>query len=178
MSEPFLGEIRAVANWYAPKNWAYCDGQPIYISQNHGLYALIGTRFGGDGRVVFNLPDLRGRIPLGMGRGSGLDERPLGQMGGKNSVALTPQSIPAHSHSLSVSRGKADQKSPVGNMPAAADNVVFYALEDDHNLGDLGNIALTDTGGGENGATAHENRMPSQGVNFVIALTGTWPERS
>jgi len=129
--------------------------------------------------MTFNLPEMQGRIPLGMGRGPGLDLRRIGQMGGQNSVALTTATIPAHSHSLTVSKKAADKLTPDGNMPAAADNVRFYSPKPQGKIGAMANGAMTESGGdGENSAAPHENRMPSQGVYFVIALQGEYPQRS
>lgn len=117
--EPFLGEIRWVPYNFAPRGWAFCDGQLLSISENTALFALIGTTFGGDGRTTFALPDLRGRVALHAGSGPGLTPRQLGQVGGQEQVTLTPGQMPAHSHPLNASSGAASEGSPAGNVLAA-----------------------------------------------------------
>ncbi len=96
MSDPFVGEIRMFAGNFAPRNFAFCDGQLVAISQNNALFSLFGTIYGGDGRTTFGLPDLRGRVPLHMGTGPGLSPRPIGQKGGSETVALSAANLPAH----------------------------------------------------------------------------------
>jgi microcystin-dependent protein len=97
MSDPFVGEIRMFAGNFAPRGWAFCNGQLIPISQNTALFSLLGTTYGGDGRSTFALPDLRGRVPLHAGQGSGLSDYPLGSRGGSEQVVLTTAQLPAHS---------------------------------------------------------------------------------
>ena len=96
MSEPFVGEIRMFAGNFAPRGWAFCDGQLLAVSQNDALFSLLGTIYGGDGRTTFGLPDLRGRIPIHMGHGPGLSERRLGAKGGEEKVTLTVNQLPSH----------------------------------------------------------------------------------
>ena len=100
MSNPFLGELRLVGGNFAPRGWAFCAGQLLPIAQNDALYALIGTTFGGDGQVTFGLPDLRGRVVIGQGTGSGLSSYVIGQMSGTESVTLNQNQMPAHNHTL------------------------------------------------------------------------------
>ncbi|PSN11862.1 phage tail protein, partial [filamentous cyanobacterium CCT1] len=97
MSDPFVGEIRMFAGNFAPRGWAFCNGQLIAISQNTALFSLLGTLYGGDGRTTFALPDLRGRTPIHAGQGAGLSDYPLGSRGGVEQVALTTEQLPAHS---------------------------------------------------------------------------------
>lgn len=99
--DPFIGEIRIFAGTFAPRNWAFCQGQLLQISEYQALYSLLGTTYGGDGRVTFGLPDLRGRAPIGMGRGNGLTQRFEGQMGGAEIVALNELQMPEHNHAIS-----------------------------------------------------------------------------
>lgn len=98
MSEPYVGEIRMFAGTFAPRGWAYCDGQLLAVSQNDVLFSLLGTIYGGDGRTTFGLPDLRSRIPLHQGIGPGLSPRRLGSRGGSESETLTANQLPSHSH--------------------------------------------------------------------------------
>lgn len=98
MAEPYLGEIKMFAGNFAPRGWAFCEGQLLPISSNQGLFSLLGTMYGGDGRTTFALPDLRGRAPIGFGTGIGLTPRPLGARGGQERVILSQAEMPAHSH--------------------------------------------------------------------------------
>src|SRR5271169_2224155 len=113
MSQPFIGEIRIVGFNFAPRSWAFCDGQLLSIAQNSALFALIGTTYGGDGTTNFALPDLRGRAPLHTGQSSGTSSYVLGQSGGVESVTLTVSQMPAHVHSASAQAGGTNVASPV-----------------------------------------------------------------
>ena len=116
MVEPFIGEISMVAFTFAPRGWAFCDGQLLAISQNTALFSLIGTTYGGDGRTTFALPDLRGRVPLHMGNGPGLTSRPEGQKGGSETVTLTVSQMPAHNHQANASSTTSDKPGPINNF--------------------------------------------------------------
>jgi microcystin-dependent protein len=171
MSEPFVGEIRMFAGNFAPRGWAFCDGQLLAVSQNDALFSLLGTIYGGDGQTTFGLPDLRGRIPIHAGQGPGLSERRLGAKSGAESVTLTVNQLASHSHELTGTTSGASTIDPVGNAPA-------QGLADYLNPRPPTNLvmdpqALTETGG----SRSHTNMMPFLCVHFIIALVGIYPSR-
>src|SRR6187399_1257120 len=118
MSEPFLAEIVMFAGNFAPRGWAFCQGQILAISQNTALFSLLGTTYGGNGQTTFALPDLRGRVPVGTGQGPGLPTMDLGQVGGEPTHTLITTEMPAHQHALPCSADDATQGSPVGRYPS------------------------------------------------------------
>jgi len=113
MSEPFVGEIRMFAGNFAPRGWAFCDGQLLAVSQNDALFSLLGTIYGGDGRTTFGLPDMRGRTPLHAGQGPGLSNRRLGAKAGAENVTLTVNQLPSHRHDWQATTALASSQSPV-----------------------------------------------------------------
>src|SRR5262245_2996958 len=127
MSQPYIGEIRMVGFNFAPLGWALCNGQLLAISQNTALFSLLGTTYGGNGQTTFALPDLRGRIPIHQGQGPGLSNRVLGEVGGQESVALTSQQMPAHTHALLASPSPGTTISPVGSTWASSPSLAAYA---------------------------------------------------
>lgn len=167
MSEPFIGEIQLFAFNFAPRGWATCDGQILSIAQNTALFSLLGTTFGGDGRTTFALPNLRGRVPVHTG--PLID---LGQAAGSESVTLTVNEIPAHTHSLNAVAAPGSQTAAVNNFPAQlpAGRTIFSS-----NGGAAMNPAAIASAGGNQ---AHENRQPFLVVNFCIALQGIFPTRN
>lgn len=171
MSEPFVGEIRMFAGNFAPRGWAFCDGQLLAVSQNDALFSLFGTIYGGDGRTTFGLPDLRGRIPIHAGTGPGLSPRRLGSKGGAEQETLTVNQMPSHSHDLIADTQPATAASPIGHTVAQGQGVNFYR-EEDQALS-LSNTMITATGG----SRAHTNLMPTLCVNFIVALFGIYPSR-
>src|SRR6478736_5724856 len=117
--DPFVGEIRLFAGTFAPKGWAFCNGQLMSISQNTALFSLLGTTYGGDGKTTFALPDLQGRLPMHFGQGPGLSNRDLGEKAGSETVALTTSQMPLHGHTVSYGAGSAaDNPNPIGRYPA------------------------------------------------------------
>ncbi|MBD3756388.1 MAG: phage tail protein, partial [Gammaproteobacteria bacterium] len=112
MSEPFVGEIRMFAGNFAPRGWAFCDGQLLAVSQNDALFSLLGTIYGGDGRTTFGLPDMRGRIPVHQGSGPGLSPRRLGSKSGAETETLTVNQMPSHTHFFLADKNPADLISP------------------------------------------------------------------
>src|SRR3712207_3315813 len=112
MSEPFIGEIRMVGFNFAPRGWATCDGQLLSIAQNTALFSLLGTTYGGNGQTTFALPDLRGRAALHQGQGPGLTNRVIGEASGTETVTLTTNQMPSHSHGVNANSGEAGTKSP------------------------------------------------------------------
>ena len=174
MSEPFVGEIRMFAGNFAPQGWAFCDGQLLAISQNDALFSLLGTIYGGDGQTTFALPDLRGRIPVHMGSGPGLSPRQLGSNGGNETVTLTVNQLPPHSHALNGTDAAATANSPAGNVPAASNTIDLYATADPVASDALASSSLGNSGGSQ----PHSNLMPFLCVNFIIALFGIYPSRN
>ena len=172
MSDPFVGEIRMFAGNFAPRGWAYCDGQLLAVSQNDALFSLLGTVYGGDGRTTFGLPDMRGRIPIHAGGGPGLSQRRLGSKSGAETITLTVNQIPYHDHDVPASAAGASSGNPTGNVSAATSptNVYSTAL---NNPQDLSSAAISSTGG----SRSHTNLMPYLCVHFIIALFGIYPSR-
>ena len=119
MSDPFIAEIRIFAGNFAPRGWAFCDGQLLSIAQNTALFSLVGTTYGGDGRTTFGLPGLQGRAPMHSGNGPGLTQRRIGQNGGVPNVTLTSAQIPSHTHEAKGASGENDQQAPEGKSWAS-----------------------------------------------------------
>ncbi|MEM8696425.1 MAG: tail fiber protein [Pseudomonadota bacterium] len=176
MSEPFIAEIRIFAGSFAPRSWAFCDGQLLPISQNTALFSLIGTTYGGDGRTTTALPNMQGRVPMHAGRGPGLTSRRIGQRGGAEQVTLSEAQMPQHQHTqLAVPRGQltvGNSLDPAGNLLASPQTGNQYA--DANNLVDMASNSLTNAGGSQ----PHNNLQPFLVMNFIIALQGLYPSRS
>jgi len=177
MDEPYLGEIRPISFPYAPKGWAFCNGQLMAINSNQALFALLGTTFGGNGQTTFGLPDLRSRVPVGTGQLAGGSSYTQGQMGGSESVALRLEQIPAHMHAITgtlQTAPEAEETNPVNGFPAKGGAAEYSSGPGNTNLlsGPLSGSTGT-TGAGQ----GHENRMPVQAINYVIALQGIFPSR-
>lgn len=171
MSEPFIGEVKMFAGSFAPRGWAFCDGQVLPISQNTALFSLLGTNYGGDGRSTFALPNLGNRMPMGAGNGPGLTPRVLGESGGAATVALTTSQIPAHSHQLRGTTAAATDKTPSVALALAVTPTNVYRSPT--NL--VASAApLLSSGGGQ----PHPNQQPYLKVGFIIALQGIFPARS
>ncbi len=161
MAEPFLSEIRLMSFNFAPKGWALCNGQTLPINQNQALFSLLGTTYGGDGRVNFALPNLQGRVPVHEGSGF-----TLGQRGGEEAHTITQQEFPTHNHFVSVVNANASV-GPAGNYFAAANNAYHQAPANTN----LAPSSITNTGGSQ----AHQNMQPYLAVTFAIALQGIFP---
>ncbi|HEX9189872.1 MAG TPA: tail fiber protein [Vicinamibacteria bacterium] len=164
MAEPFLSEIRLMSFVFPPKGWALCDGQLLPINQNQGLFSLLGTTFGGDGRVNFALPDLRGRVPIHVGGGHTLGER-----GGEQAHTLSIAEIPTHAHVLRASPAGGNVPVPPNAVPAAAAPAALYGAPE--SLAALRAGSLLNTGGSQ----AHLNMQPFLTLSFCIALQGIFP---
>jgi microcystin-dependent protein len=172
MSEPFVGEIRMFAGSFAPRGWAFCDGQLLAVSQNDALFSLLGTIYGGDGRTTFGLPDLRGRIPIHAGSGPGLSPRNLGAKGGQEEVTLTVNELASHTHAIKASTAAGTQNNPAGEFLGASPNVRLYrpaAPSVPLNAASISSLG---------GSQSHGNLMPFLCVNFIIALFGIYPSRN
>lgn len=171
MSEPFVGEIRMFAGNFAPRGWAFCDGQLLAVSQNDALFSLLGTIYGGDGRTTFGLPDLRGRIPIHAGHGPGLSERRLGAKGGSEKETLTVNQLPSHGHPMRASSDTALDIPPAGKVLAESTVASMYVNE--QQTTNLNSDSISNVGG----SRSHTNLMPFLCVNFIIALVGIYPSR-
>lgn len=169
MSEPFLGQLMLVPYNFVPKGWAACSGQLLSISTNTALFSLLGTTYGGDGRVTFGLPDLRGRAPISVGQGPGLSNYTLGELGGVESVTLTAQQMPQHNHLVGANAGDANDTSPQNSIPAGQGAYQTGAANVTMNAG------MVQTAGGNQ---PHENRPPFLAMQWIIALEGIFPSRS
>lgn len=174
MSEPFLAEIKMVGFNFAPRGWAFLDGQLLPINQNQSLFSLLGTTFGGDGRTSFALPDLRGRTPLHTGEYAG-ESYDLGERGGEETVTLTPAQMPQHKHAAEASMNTAAEMTAqahilAGSPPNTASFQSYNHAEQTTLRGD----AIANAGGSQ----AHQNMQPFLAVNFCIALQGLFPSRN
>ena len=164
MAEPFLSEIRIMSFVFAPKGWALCNGQLLPINQNQGLFSLLGTTFGGDGRVNFALPDLRSRVPIHVGSGHTLGER-----GGEQAHTLSIAELPTHTHVLNATSNNASQPIPTGNLLSRQAPVNPYIAPTA--LGAMIAGTVVNTGGSQ----AHLNMQPFLVLSFCIALQGIFP---
>ena len=173
MAESFLGEIRIFGFNFPPKGWASCVGQVLSISQNSALFSLLGTFYGGNGVNTFALPDLRSRMPLGMGQGPGLSDYAIGEQGGVEAVTLIAGELPSHNHLAVGSTSKGDSLVPTGCVWSAdaGGSAPYSSAAPD---GYLSPNAIGFTGGN----LPHENRPPYLALNFSIALTGIFPSRN
>ena len=169
MGQSYIGEIRMFGGNFPPLNWAFCDGQQMQISENDALYNLIGTAYGGDGQTTFNLPDLRGRLPIHQGVYQGLNYV-IGQIGGAESVTLTLQQIPSHSHTVAA-KTSATATSPSGAVYGGnAADAIYSAKAPSAPM----NAGMVRVGGG---SQPHDNMMPYLAVSFIISLFGVYPSQ-
>lgn len=177
----YIGEIRLFAGTFAPVGWHLCDGSLLSISQNEALFTLIGTTYGGDGQTTFGLPDLRGRVPVHVGRSTSGTQYTLGQSAGVESVTVTTAQMPVHQHTFSVANTPGTQISPNGAYladpvdPTTNNKTVLFYMPDsaDETVQALLADSLTPSGGSQ----PHENRMPFTAVNYIIATEGIWPSQ-
>jgi microcystin-dependent protein len=178
--EPFIGMIVMFGGNFAPRGWALCDGQLLQIAQNTALFSILGTTYGGDGRITFGLPDLRSRVPMHAGTGPGLSPRTLGQRGGQENVTLTAAELPSHNHLASgtqnVLDGAGDSSNPAGRVPAQLVRETAYSASSANAqlLADSVDVTVQNAGGSQ----PHDNMPPYQVINFIIALEGIFPSRS
>jgi microcystin-dependent protein len=172
MADPFVAEIRIFPFNFAPKGWAWCDGQLLPLSQNTALFSLLGTTYGGNGKSNFALPDLQGRAAMHPGQGPGLSLHDLGETGGTETVTLLESEIPAHNHALMSNAGTANRTNPVGNSPARVAGAAVYAPPP--STASLAGEALAPAGGDQ----PHNNMQPYLTFYFNIALQGVFPPRT
>ena len=165
--EPFIGQIQAFGFNFAPRGWAQCQGQLLAISQYTALFSLLGTTFGGDGRVTFQLPDLRGRMAMHPGTGAGLPTYRLGQKGGNYETTLALQNLPSHTHPQRGAEEDANSGDPGGNVPATTAQNAYHGTADTN----MGSTAAVGN------STSFSNQPPYLGLNFIMAIQGTFPSR-
>lgn len=168
MSESFVGEIRIFAGTFSPNGWAFCDGSLLPVSNNDALFSLIGTTYGGDGRTTFALPDLRGRLPMHQGNGA-----VIGQAGGAESVNITGNTMPNHTHALNASGNTGSQSTAANNVLSVSPSISFYRAPPFATT--LAPEALPGAAGGNQ---PHNNFQPYFCLNFIISLYGIYPSRS
>lgn len=172
-AEPFLAEIIMFGGNFAPRGWAFCEGQLLPIAQNTALFSLLGTTYGGDGRTTFGLPDLRGRSPIGVGQAPGLSRVVWGQKGGTEYHTLTTAETPPHNHPMWVFATEGNSSSPANAYlaKAATGAPQYNSVKSSETLK---TDAIGNTGGGQ----PFSIRSPFLGVHFIIALQGVFPSRS
>lgn len=172
MADPFVAEIRIFPFNFAPKGWAWCDGQLLPLSQNTALFSLLGTTYGGNGKSNFALPDLQGSAPMHPGQGPGLSLYDLGETGGSETVSLLESEIPAHNHTFRAAGVLADSPTPGGALLAApSSDTPYLSTSPTESMSDN---ALAPAGGDQ----PHNNMMPYLTFYFNIALQGVFPPRT
>lgn len=183
MSSPFLGQIQLFGFNFAPSGWLLCSGQILPIKQYAALFSLLGTFYGGDGQNTFGLPNLNGRVAMGMGQGPALTPRVMGETDGESSVTLLPSQLPAHTHSLNATSANATTGAPAGNQLATVLHASGRTKEQGLVYGTVVGTnptlvtalnALAPTGGNQ----PHNNMQPYLALNYCIAITGVFPARS
>jgi microcystin-dependent protein len=162
------------AGSFAPRGWAFCDGQLLAVSQNDALFSLLGTIYGGDGRTTFGLPDLRGRVPIHMGTGPGLSPRQIGAKSGSEKETITADQLPSHSHRLSASTQPANDTIPTGKFTAEPAVQLYY----DPGLTPPSVNMASQAIGSVGGSQSHTNVAPFLCIHFIIALSGIYPSRN
>ena len=175
MSDAYIGEIIMFAGNFAPKNWALCDGQLLSIAQNTALFSILGTTYGGDGRVTFGLPDLRGRVAIHAGQGPGQPAYTLGQMSGAPTATLTINQMPAHNHSLMADANAASTTDPsgayLGNIGAGNTPAIYSPGPP---AAAMGPQSISIAGGSQ----PFSIMQPYNTINYIICLYGIFPSRN
>ena len=199
MNEGFLGEVRMFVGNFAPRGWILCEGQILAISQNTALFSIIGTNYGGDGRTSYGVPDLRSRMPIGVGRAPGLNYVPaLGRKSGREHVSLSQNNLPAHTHTATTTSATADitikaydktpgegasSNSPKNNVLSDTSGTQIYSNETPNvdmatGAATLKNLAVKTVIGTTGGSTPISFAPPTQGINFIMCIAGTFPSRN
>lgn len=172
MAQPYVGEIRMFAGNFAPVGWMFCEGQSIPISENEVLFQLIGTTYGGDGEETFQLPNLQSRVPLHFGTGPDGTTYQQGELSGVESVTLTGQQIPIHTHTFIGTSNAANTGNPANKVLAQSPNVA-YMIASDPTVA-MNAAAVTPVGGSQ----PHENCQPFLCINYIISLFGIFPSQT
>jgi len=172
MGEPFIGEIRMFGGSFAPAGWAFCNGATIPISENDALFTLIGTTYGGDGQETFQLPDLQGRLPMHQGTGKDGITYTIGEKAGTETVTLSTQQMPAHTHALIASASPGTNAAPKDAVVAKTTTGFLYINENP--TGNMAPSAINPVGGSQ----PHENMQPYLCITFIISLYGVFPQQS
>jgi microcystin-dependent protein len=173
VADPFVAEIRIFPFTFAPRGWAFCNGQLLPISQNTALFALLGTTYGGDGKSTFALPNLQGSAAMHPGQGPGLSLHDLGETGGSETVTLLESEIPAHGHSAMISGRLANENDPAGLYWAGTTVNIYTNTSPAPNVVAMAPEILAPAGGDQ----PHNNMMPYLTFNFCIAMQGVFPAR-
>lgn len=169
----FIGEIRMFAGNFAPKNWAFCQGQILSIAQNTALFSILGTTYGGNGTTTFALPDLSGRVPVGVGQGPGLTLRQLGEINGTETVTLTTAQMPMHNHTVNAVTTEGNQNLPTGNLPANT-----KTLDKEYSDANTNTTMKSTMVNPSGGSQPFSVMQPSLGMNYIICLYGVYPARN
>jgi microcystin-dependent protein len=172
--DPFVAEIRIFTFNFAPKGWAFCDGQILPLSQNTALFSLLGTTYGGNGLSNFALPNMQGNAPMHPGQGPGLSLHDLGETGGSETVSLLESEIPGHSHNVTASSQDGLDSHPAGNYPAQGIGVNLYMPQGTPTIVGMNDNSVAPAGGDQ----PHNNMQPYLTLNFCIALQGVYPPRT
>jgi len=177
--DAYIGEVRAVGFNFAPRNWAFCSGQLLPISQNTALFSILGTNYGGDGRTTFALPNLNGQAVVNTGQGPGLSDYSLGEVTGTETETLLLNQLPAHTHAVSgqflVQEGDGGFSDPTNNFLATSTD---FQYSEGAGSGTMATDMIKGTAGPTGGNQAHSNMMPYLGINYIICLVGIFPARS
>ena len=174
MTEAYIGSIVLFAGNFAPRGWAFCQGQLLSISTNTALFSILGTTYGGNGQTTFALPDLRGRVPIGPGQGPGLTPVTLGQQAGSESVTLTVSQMPAHNHSVACDAAAADNAVPTNNYPGNPGSLSGATLYGPTPTATMAPAMISAAGGSQ----PFSVQQPYLGLNYIICLEGIFPSRN
>jgi microcystin-dependent protein len=172
MADPFVAEIRMFPFNFAPKGWAFCDGQLLPISQNTALFSLLGTFYGGDGKSTFGLPDMQGNVPINQGQGSGLSDRFIGEQSGTSNVTLITSEMPIHQHFANGKTQLGNSQTPAAQTWAGNSTAKQFINADPNTNMNLQALSIAGS------SFPHNNEMMFLTVNFCIALQGVFPPRT